>query len=148
MTATCRNEPTPESAQTLIRGSRPDTCTVVGCDDPHLARGYCSRHWQRVYKHGDLSHERAMPAGPEHHRWSGGSATYGAVHQRLRYQRGAASRHPCLAGCGDRAAHWAYDNADPGELACPKLGCRYSTALTHYVPMCVPCHKAFDLAAT
>lgn len=29
------------------------TCTVPGCDRPHLAKGYCSAHWQRWKKTGD-----------------------------------------------------------------------------------------------
>jgi hypothetical protein len=29
------------------------TCTVEGCDRPHLARGYCNTHYLRVKAHGD-----------------------------------------------------------------------------------------------
>lgn len=29
------------------------TCSVDGCDDPHLARGWCRTHYQRWRKHGD-----------------------------------------------------------------------------------------------
>lgn len=130
----------------ISRGERAATCAIDGCERPHLARGLCSTHWQRDYKHGDVRHERSMPTRERHHRWSGDTATYHAVHQRLRYQRGAASAHPCVS-CGEQAAHWAYDHNDPSELVCPDLKCRYSTDLERYQPMCVPCHKAFDQGA-
>jgi hypothetical protein len=28
-------------------------CEVDGCGRPHLARGYCSKHWRRWQRHGD-----------------------------------------------------------------------------------------------
>lgn len=129
------------------RGSRPDVCTVDGCDGAHLAGGYCSLHWQRVYKHGDLEHERSMPTGEDHHNWTGDAATYGGVHQRVRYQRGSATNYSC-ADCGDPAAHWSYDNADPDERVCPELGLRYSVDLDRYSPRCVLCHSRFDRGVT
>ncbi len=30
-----------------------DTCSVVGCDRSHLARGWCKLHYQRWWTHGD-----------------------------------------------------------------------------------------------
>jgi len=35
------------------------TCCVEGCASPLLARGMCSKHWQRMYKTGSL--ERTRP---------------------------------------------------------------------------------------
>lgn len=29
------------------------TCTIENCGQPHMGRGYCSRHWQRWKAHGD-----------------------------------------------------------------------------------------------
>ena len=28
-------------------------CSIDGCESPHTARGWCSRHWQRWRKYGD-----------------------------------------------------------------------------------------------
>ena len=40
------------------------------------------------------------------------------------------------------AAQWAYDGTDPDELT--EKGLAYSLDVMRYVPMCVPCHTAFD----
>lgn len=119
------------------------TCTVDGCSRKHKARGYCVMHyrrWARTSEVGIAGPKR----GSEHARWTGGNATYQAVHLRLRKQRGSAAAHVC--DCGDTAKHWAYDNADPGELRHAD-GRRYSTDLAHYRPLCVPCHSRFDAKA-
>lgn len=36
------------------------TCTIDGCDARALARGWCSRHWQRWKRHGDPLYERQL----------------------------------------------------------------------------------------
>lgn len=33
--------------------TRIDVCTVEGCGDPHLAKGFCKKHYRRVQAHGD-----------------------------------------------------------------------------------------------
>jgi hypothetical protein len=38
-----------------------DTCTVDNCDNPHMARGYCSLHWQR------WKSNRPMDLPPRYH---------------------------------------------------------------------------------
>lgn len=35
-----------------VKGSTP-TCVIDGCDRPMKAKGWCSVHWQRWWKHGD-----------------------------------------------------------------------------------------------
>ncbi len=37
------------------------SCTVEGCDSPTIARGWCSRHYQRWQRHGSTD-EPARPA--------------------------------------------------------------------------------------
>lgn len=80
--------------------------------------------------------------------WRGEDVGYSAIHRRLRQYRGKASTHACCQ-CGGPARQWAYDHADPQE----KLGdggrgrvFRYSTSLDHYIPLCLRCHRRFDLA--
>ena len=125
-------------------------CAVDDCDlieDGHS--GLCKKHDTRRRRHGDplivvKPHERALPSGPDHPRWTGDDATYLGAHQRVRYQRGRAKDHACV-DCGGPAAHWSYDRACPNEKQ-SELG-PYSTDIAHYVPRCVRCHKRFDLAA-
>lgn len=66
--------------------------------------------------------------------------SYRAAHKRIERARGRATEHAC--SCGDRAAQWAYDGTDPNELT--ERGLAYSLDVMRYVPMCVPCHTAFD----
>lgn len=95
---------------------------------------------------GDLRSGSVTTCGDHvHHRLP--EVGYGAVHDRLRADRGAASSHTCI-DCGRPASHWSYDHADADE--------QYATAIPghpafslkpeHYSPRCVPCHKVFDLA--
>lgn len=35
-------------------------CTIDGCGEPHLARGWCSVHWQRNKHHGSPHYEPPM----------------------------------------------------------------------------------------
>lgn len=37
------------------------TCSVKGCDQPALARGWCNKHYLRWKQHGDPAHERTKP---------------------------------------------------------------------------------------
>lgn len=129
--------------------TRRSTCIIEGCDDaddgPH---GYCKRHKTRLDRHGDAltciqPSERRVPCGVDNANWTGDQASYPAVHQRLHYQRGSARDHPCV-DCGQRAAHWSYDHADPNERS-TSAG-PYSVDLAHYQPRCVSCHKRFDLS--
>lgn len=185
-------------------------CSIETCPEPHTARGWCSKHYQRWQMHGDplaVKHHRLDPdeaiacmraagiepkgpypgshrpwpgvcmtcgadvaprlndirrgqggcrpcryvktSGSSHHMWAGDGASYQAVHQRIRKQRGKASEHQCVQCEGKQAAaHWAYDHSDPNERVGTDGGCElsYSTDPMRYQPMCTPCHKAYDLA--
>lgn len=42
------------------------TCSIEGCDNPHLALGYCGKHRRRLRRHGDPLHvEKARNSTPE-----------------------------------------------------------------------------------
>lgn len=126
-------------------GSEGDPCDAEGCGEPRRRGRFCPKHAARMARHGDPSvvvapADRDMPRGPANPMWTD-APTYHTVHERLRRQRGQATGYPC-ASCGGPAAHWAYTGPrEPGEKQ------PWSTDLEHYASMCVPCHKAFDLAA-
>lgn len=124
------------------------TCSIEGCEKKHLARGWCGTHYKRWQTHGDpgvvLAGGGRPPAGSESPHWVGDDASYWTVHGRLRVVRGHASAHRCVQ-CGDQGKEWAYTHSDP-DVRYSHLGAPYSTNLDLYAPMCVPCHKLFDLA--
>ena len=121
-------------------------CDVEGCDKPHDAKGLCTVHLTRFKRHGDVNYVgRPKPRwGPDNASWQGDEVGYGTAHDRVRRRRGPASKCECHS-CDGRAAHWAYDHADPNERVEEGLG-PYSPDPAHYFPMCVPCHKRFDLS--
>lgn len=41
----------PFTDRTVHREEMP--CAVDGCDEPHIAKGFCAMHWRRWKKHGD-----------------------------------------------------------------------------------------------
>jgi hypothetical protein len=116
-------------------------CSVADCVREHQARGYCAMHYSRWQTHGDPNVvAKAMNYGDE--------VGYVGAHARVRRSRGKAAAFPCSQGCGNVAAHWAYDHLDPDEKVGEDHGYRvpFSVDPAHYVPMCTACHKAFDLA--
>ena len=112
------------------------TCRVGGCDESTLARGWCRTHYKRWEAHGD-------PTVLLQAKGSGDDVGYDAAHRRVRVAHGSAVSHSCV-DCGQQAAHWAYDHLDPDERREQELP--YSVKIEHYQPMCVRCHKRFDLA--
>lgn len=121
-------------------------CTVDGCETKdHGPHGLCAMHFTRLRRHGDplALRPNPMPAGPDHSRWTGELASYRAVHQRVKKQRGVPSLHICV-DCGGQAQHWSYDHADQNELFEEGFGA-YSIDIDHYEPRCVRCHKNFDM---
>lgn len=105
------------------------------------SRSFYSKVCQRCYDR----------AGANNPRWITDEArvSYALAHHRVKVARGAATEHPC-AHCSNPAKHWAYDHQDPDEK--PESfrpdGRRngpYSVDVSHYLPLCVPCHKRLDL---
>lgn len=132
------------------RNTNKTSCAVEACSDMQVGnRSYCHMHDTRFRRHGDPLRvvpisERKLPRGPDNPNWSGDSATYSAMHLRVRKARGSASEHACV-DCGKRAQQWAYDRKDP-EVRDSNFG-PYSVHLCHYEARCIPCHKRFDLEA-
>lgn len=74
-------------------------------------------------------------------------AGYEAAHRRVFKDRGPAERRTCWRCGSAQAAEWAYDHADPDELegfVRDRGPFAYSLKPHHYLPMCKPCHWAFD----
>ena len=124
-------------------------CHIEGCERKHLGLGLCDRHFQRFQKWGDPYYIEEKPSGEHHPNWCGDHVGYTGAHDRVRGARGSASDHSCVA-CGGRAQQWAYDHADLDERYEYDVKgvslMAYSAKIDHYRPMCIPCHKAFDLA--
>jgi len=96
-------------------------------------------HVSRWSRRRDLHYEK-----PEHsHNWIGDAATYNAVHQRLRLDRGSAASW-CCSGCSCPAAQWSYVGGDPNEKTDKSNQCGYSTDLDFYTPRCRACHVLAD----
>lgn len=122
-----------------VRVSGP--CRAAGCDsEADRLDGLCRMHYLRVDKRNDLDF---VYQGPANHMWTGDEATYRAVHQRVKKQRGRPSTHRCV-DCGKRAQHWSYDRSDPDQKYQEGKG-PYSTDISRYHPRCVSCHKKFDM---
>lgn len=128
------------------------TCTVEDCVKPPRNKrgGYCEMHYYRIRRHGSPDvvipvSERQYVRGDTHPNWIGSQISYNGMHDRVVASRGSAADYPCV-DCDSPAYHWSYDRCDADELVSPH-GIPYSADVSHYVPRCVPCHKAFDLAA-
>lgn len=70
---------------------------------------------------------------------------YVTAHYWLEQQRGLPSEYECV-GCGETAAHWAFDNQEPYLVdTTRKYPLKYSEDPMRYSPMCRRCHAAMDL---
>lgn len=75
-------------------------------------------------------------------RWTGDSASYNAVHTRLRHRHDPGSCERC--GAEGVTLHWALDHERCQSPLASAEG-PYSTSLDDYLRLCVPCHKEMDL---
>lgn len=127
-----------------------EQCCIDGCTKPPTFRkgGPCAMHRARLDRHGDAEavNKPTPLMGTDNPQWKGRDIGYSTAHQRVRRAHGPARLRFCK--CGEPAAHWAYDHSDPDELLQEVAGCAvpYSPDVDRYLPMCVPCHKEFDLA--
>jgi hypothetical protein len=95
---------------------------------------------------GDTAHH---PESRRGNRTRKPEPSYGAVHRRLRVDKGPASAH-CCVDCGAPASDWSYDGQDPDErIGTSWFGkpIAYSLTQTHYQPRCRSCHKVRDIAS-
>lgn len=123
-------------------------CTVHGCTRKNFGLGYCQLHYGRIQRHGDPLVALAAPrtkTGMENHQWKGSDLGYRSAHDRIEYRRGKARDCACVH-CGTQAWDWAYDHADPNELAGHNgpYWCLYSADPDHYIPLCRSCHIKWD----
>ena len=117
-----------------LRSGR-DTCSVDGCERLHWARGFCSAHLQRWRRTGTAGDAEVQAKGVKDN-------AYFTAHARVRRLRGSASTHVCRH-CGDGAQDWAYDHGDASATS-DSEGRVFSDNADHYLPLCLPCHRAFD----
>jgi len=119
-------------------------CEIPGCERVRCRKeGYCETHYRRIKKHGSPEYVAPTRVGEANGSWSGDAVGYAGAHTRVRSIRGAVTTYTC-DHCGGQAKHWAYDHLDPREKL-DSRGIPYSTDPDHYLAMCVPCHKRFDL---
>ena len=113
-------------------------CSIEDCDRPHRARGYCQKHYMRVWTNGDLLLHYATPTT---HPPRQPDCSYNAAHQRLKTDRGRAAGQACQH-CGSPADQWSYDHLDPDERQSDQGA--FSLKPEHYRPLCYSCHTRFD----
>lgn len=115
---------------------------AAGCGRPSVAAGFCSAHYSRQWKYGDVGSPEIRP-----HRVNGVPA-YNAAHRAVTKARGSASTHECIA-CGGPAKHWAL-RPDAKLILVDawshNKGLSYSLDVDDYWPMCVRHHRAMDAA--
>lgn len=121
--------------------------TVVGPESPKLTKANRSRVLCDCGRAGLVRNNRLINGETESCNPCARRlpvVSYGGMHKRLARLLGPARRHKCYA-CGYDADHWAYQHNDEhGELR--SLENRpYSLDPTKYTPMCVTCHKEYDL---
>lgn len=70
---------------------------------------------------------------------------YETAHSRTSRARSKAAGYACVA-CKEQAKDWAYNHDEPDPNAITDhRGRVYSNDPSFYVPMCRPCHRAFDI---
>lgn len=114
------------------------TCSVAGCESPSRKCGWCAAHYAQQYRTG-------REPEPFRYKWHGDEIGYVQAHKRVRNTRGDARQHACV-DCGEQAAEWSYDHADPNERVGDHGGYTpaYSLDVNRYEPRCVRCHRIAD----
>ena len=120
-------------------------CRAGGCARPSRNRGLCWKHYRRERASRPGTRE-GYDAGRAAPRWAGPNlASYGAAHERVMRERGAASLYACaMPGCHARAEQWAL-RPDAAHAATDATG-TWSPEPEDYTSLCQPCHTAMDAA--
>lgn len=122
-------------------------CSVEGCTKKPI--GYlCSMHAARIRRNGDPDtyihqRDRNLPRGEANHNWKGDGISYFTAHDRLRRWRGPASE--CVRCSSSGPYQWAYDREN-AKKRLVENGMPFSPDVNDYIPLCVSCHKLFDLS--
>lgn len=112
-------------------------CKAHGCTNKARSRNLCPKHYKRWQHFGEDGINRLSERDPKH------VVTYYGAHVRTRTLRGHANLHACVH-CGECAAEWSYMHDDPDEVIDDR-GISYSQDPYHYQPMCIKCHRNYDL---
>lgn len=144
----CRCEPCKDAAREHARNRVARPCSVDGCETPALG-AMCSKHKTRVWRHGSVDSfvpvgDRSIPHGEASGAWAGDDVGYTGAHQRVARQRGRPTH--CIE-CGEcspfRRYQWSL-NWESKNLV-TRGGLTFSTSVSDYDRLCVPCHKRRDL---
>lgn len=121
-------------------------CKIDGCEKPvrkSKDRGWCSMHYNRWWRHGDpeIVLKKGPPKGTERRKEV---LSYTGAHKRVQAFRGKATEYVCNH-CGEPASHWSVQLERVLVVYEDHEGHPYSVEPDDYDPLCVPCHKAYDL---
>lgn len=73
------------------------------------------------------------------------AVNYREAHQRIQAAKGRAADYDCIE-CSGPANHWAYSYAEPSPKYVSPKGQPYSDDPDAYIPLCIGCHRRFDIA--
>lgn len=122
----------------LLKVTNQSQCSVANCDRAARSRHLCAKHYKRWQVFGEAGIERISERDSSH------TVSYRGAHRRVEAAFGSARLHTCVE-CGDTASEWSYDHKDPEEVLDGR-GIPYSIIPEFYKPMCISCHRNFDLA--
>lgn len=128
-------------------------CNIVPCGKPAKrgpngntnGKGMCSMHLERERRNGS-----PYVVTKVHREFGHNKPDYRLAHRRIEQARGKAADQDCV-DCGSPAQGWAYNHSGISEVEGFGSGRGKNTWMTYsydvdqYEPMCVPCHKKFDL---
>ena len=117
-------------------------CEIEGCEGKYKAKGFCGKHYKRLWKHGD-------PSVKLRNHNKGIRITYAHQHRWLRNHFGSASLHDCSI-CGGPATDWAFirEWCPDDEVMWGKTSkgfpAPFSQDAGHYLTLCKSDHNRLD----
>lgn len=122
----------------LLKAANQAWCLAENCEKPARSRHLCHKHYKRWQVFGETGIERISERDSSH------TISYRGAHRRVEAAFGSARMQSCVE-CGESALEWSYDHEDPEEVL-DERGIPYSVTPSFYRPMCISCHRNFDLA--